>query len=62
VDEKFRMLVPIYIETADGRMVFLGRARMSGNTTVEQTVPLKGLKERPRRAVVNHQYDVLAAN
>ena len=62
VDDRFRMLVPIYIELADGRMINLGRARMVGNTTVEQKVPIKGLKERPHRAILNYMDDVLASN
>ena len=61
VSENFRMLVPIYLELADGRAYFLGRARLAGNTTVEQKVPLKGLKEKPRRAMINYYDDVLAS-
>ena len=62
VDDKFHMLVPIYIELADGRTVPLGRAHLAGNSTIEQKVPLKGLKIAPKRALVNYNYDVLAAN
>jgi hypothetical protein len=61
VDGHFRVLVPIYLELADGRMVNLGRARLAGNTSVEQKVPLNGLKEKPRRAVLNYNDDVLAS-
>jgi hypothetical protein len=61
VDNNFRMLVPIYIELASGEMYFLGRARMVGNTSYEQKLPLKGLKDKPRRAVVNYYDDVLAS-
>ncbi len=61
VDDKFRMLVPIYLETADGRIIFLGRAGLRGNTAMEQTVPLKGVKDQPKRGIVNYRYDVLAA-
>ena len=61
VDDHFRMLVPIYLEMADGNMFFLGRARLTGNTTVDQKVPLKGLKDKPRRAVPNYYDDVLAS-
>jgi len=61
VDEHFRMLVPIYLELADGNIVFLGRARISGNSTVDEHVPLKGLKTKPRRAVANYYDDVLAS-
>jgi hypothetical protein len=60
VDEKFRMLVPVYLELADGNIFFLGRARLAGNTAVEQKVPLKGLKAQPRRAMINYYDDVLA--
>ena len=62
VDEKFRMLVPIYVELADGRTVNLGRARVFGNGTVEQKVPLRGIKDSPKRALVNYNDDVLASN
>jgi hypothetical protein len=55
------MLVPIYLELADGNMFFLGRARMIGNTSIEQKVPIKGLKTKPRRAVLNYFDDVLAS-
>jgi hypothetical protein len=62
VDDKFRMLVPIYLELADGRMVNLGRTRLMGNSSVEEKVPLKGLKDPPKRAALNYNYDVLASN
>jgi len=62
VDDKFRMIVPIYLELADGRTVPLGRARLTGNTSVDQKVPLKGLKDVPKRALVNYNDDVLASN
>jgi Peptidase family M1 domain len=61
VKDDFHMLVPIYLELAEGGMFFLGRARITGNNTVEQKVPLKGLKTKPRRAVVNYYDDVLAS-
>ena len=61
VDDNFRMLVPIYLELADGRTVNLGRARLAGNTSVEQKVPIKGLRERPKRALLNYYDDVLAS-
>jgi len=60
VDDKFRMLVPIYVELADGRIVPIGHAPLVGNTTFEQKVPLKGLKDMPKRAIVNYMYDTLA--
>ena len=62
VDEHFKMVVPIYLEMADGRLLSLGRARMMGNTSIDQKVPLKGLNQVPKRAVVNYYNDVLAGN
>ena len=60
VDDHFRMLVPLYLELADGNIFFLGRAKMTGNNTIDQKIPLKGLKTKPRRAVMNYFDDVLA--
>ena len=62
VDEKFRMLVPVYFELEDGRMVGLGRVAVVGNSTVDQTISFPGLKEKPKRALVNYYDDVLASN
>jgi hypothetical protein len=62
VDDKFRMLVPIYLELADGRTINLGRARLTGNSSIDQKVPIKGLKDAPKRALVNYNDDVLASN
>ena len=61
VDEHFRMAVPLYLELADGNMFFLGRVRLLGNSSVEQKVPIKGLKTKPKRAVFNYYDDVLAS-
>jgi Peptidase family M1 domain len=60
VDQNFKMLVPIYLEMNDGRLMSIGRARLLGNTRLEQTVALKGWKEKPKRAIVNYYDDVLA--
>ncbi|MGA7475478.1 MAG: M1 family aminopeptidase, partial [Candidatus Sulfotelmatobacter sp.] len=61
VDDNFHMLVPIYLELAEGGMAFLGRARLNGNNSLGQKVPLKGLKAKPRRALLNYYDDVLAS-
>jgi hypothetical protein len=55
------MLVPIYLQLTDGKTVFLGRARMVGATTVQQKVPLKGMKTPPHAALLNYYDDVLAS-
>ena len=38
------MLVPIYLELADGNIVALARAKMTGNSSFEQKLPLRGLE------------------
>jgi hypothetical protein len=60
VDDGFRMLVPLYVELSDGRVAYFGHAPLAGNTTLQQKVPLKGLKTPPKRVLVNYMYDVLA--
>jgi hypothetical protein len=59
VDDNFRMLIPIYLEMADGKIHQLARAHITGNHSIEQQVPLRRLKDRPRRALLNHYDDVL---
>jgi hypothetical protein len=61
VDDKFRMLVPVYLELADGRTVNLGRVAVIGNSSIPVKVPLKGVKDTPRRAMLNYYDDVLAS-
>lgn len=61
VDKSFVMPVPIYLELANGTIARLGSVRLSGDSTVDQTVTLAGLKEKPKRAMVNYYDDVLAA-
>ena len=60
VDDSFKMIVPVYVELTDGRTVNLGRARLVGNNSVAQKIPLHGLKDAPKRALLNYNYDVLA--
>ena len=62
VDKDFRMTVPIYLELADVRTVGIAHAQLNGNSSVEGKFPLKGWKNPPKRALINFNYDVLAAN
>ena len=59
VSPKFAMPVPVYLELSNGRVARLGTERLVGNTTVEEHVPLKGLKEKPKRALLAYYDDVL---
>jgi len=61
VDDKFKMLVPIYLELDNGRMYELGRVHLTGTTAVEEKIPLRGMKATPHRAVLNYYDDILTA-
>jgi hypothetical protein len=61
VSKDFVMLVPLYLDLGGGRVVRLGSATLSGNNSVEGHVPLKGLKERPKRAMLAYYDDVLGS-
>jgi hypothetical protein len=57
VSERFKMLVPIYMDF-DGKWVRLGLVNLTGNTTAAE---LKvRLPQRPKRVVLNAFHDVLA--
>ncbi len=60
VPAEFRMLVPIYIELSDGRIVRLGSAGITGSKTVDQTVPLPKYPSPPKKASIDYYYDVLS--
>jgi len=62
VSQNFAMPVPIYLELANGGIARLGSARLVGNTTVSQTITLTGLKDQPKRAMINYYDDVLSGN
>lgn len=60
VGDDFVMLVPVYVDMGNGKIARLGSAKMKGNSTIEQHVPLKGLKEKPKSAMVAYYDDLLA--
>jgi hypothetical protein len=60
VSPDFKMLVPIYLEFADGKIVRLGAVHMTGPKTEEQTVNLPNLPGQVKRVSINYYYDVLA--
>jgi hypothetical protein len=59
VDAHFRMPIPIYLELADGGIARVGSIPLTGNTTFENQITLRGLKTRPKRAMINYYHDVL---
>ena len=48
------------LELADGQVNRLGTAQHVGNATIEQKVTLTGVKDKPKRAMINYHNDVLA--
>jgi Peptidase family M1 domain len=62
VDNNFVMLVPVYFEIGDGRYIMLGHIVARGAQPAQGKVTLEGLKDAPQRAVINYNFDVLAAN
>jgi len=61
VTGSFRMLVPVYLELANGQIAFLGRVPLTGNDSNGGKVALRGVKATPRRAMLNYYDDVLAS-
>ncbi|MGH6629246.1 MAG: hypothetical protein ACREB3_05915, partial [Burkholderiales bacterium] len=59
VDPQFKMVVPVYLEMADGKVFRLGTIPMTGNSTRDARVPLAGQKGKPKRAILNYFNDVL---
>ena len=60
VPSDFEMLVPLYLQSEDHHVILLGRARMIGSTTVEQTVKLGKLTSAPKQLLVNYNFDLLS--
>ena len=56
----FKMLVPIYLELTNGKIVYLGSVPIMGNATVDQTVNVPKLGAPIKRAMINYYYDVLS--
>lgn len=52
----------MYIELTNGRIIQLGHMRITGDKTVQGKVRLNGLKEMPKRAMIDYHDDVLATN
>jgi hypothetical protein len=62
VPPDFRMLVPIYLEFADGKVSRLGSVTITGSRTVEQTIALPKLPAAVKRVMINYYYDVLSTD
>ena len=59
VPATFKMLVPIYLELADSKVLRLGALSIAGEKTIEQTVNLPKLSSPVKKVSINYYYDVL---
>jgi aminopeptidase N len=64
VTDDFKMIVPLYLELANGRVLRLGSTLVAGNSTKSERVDLGalGLKEAPKRVLINYYDDVLSTS
>jgi hypothetical protein len=62
VPASFKMLIPIYVESADGRVVRLGSVSMVGDSSTERTVQLPKLTTDIKKVSINYYYDVLCTD
>jgi aminopeptidase N len=60
VSPSFKMLVPIYLEFADGKILRIGSVHITGPSTKEQTASLPKLPNKVKRVLINYNYDVLS--
>ena len=58
VSPGFKMLVPVYLEFADGKIIKMGEVPIGGDNTIEQTLTLAKLPP-VKRVFINYFYDVL---
>ncbi len=60
VPPTFRMMVPLYLELADGRVVRWVSGTITGSSSIDQTVALPKTPSPVKRVLINYNYDVLA--
>jgi Peptidase family M1 domain len=64
VDDRFQMIVPVYLELANGRVIRLGNTLVAGNNTKSEHIELgkMGLKDMPKKVYINYYDDVLSTS
>jgi hypothetical protein len=60
VSKDFVMLVPLYLQMADGRTVRILNLGMPGDATIERTVKLGKLPSPAKKLLLNYNWDVLS--
>jgi hypothetical protein len=59
VDSSFKMLVPVYAQLKDGRVMRLGEITLLGNTTFQKDLKLPEMPSPIARLMINYYNDVL---
>jgi hypothetical protein len=62
VPADFKMVVPIYLEMADGRIIRMGAASISGDSSVDKTIQLPKTLSGVKKVSINYFYDVLCTD
>ncbi len=62
VDQTFTMPVPIYLDFGNNKIVKIGAVKIVGNSTVPLSLPLTGISEPPKRALLNYNFDILSTS
>jgi hypothetical protein len=64
VSDTFKMIVPVYLELANGKVIKLGTSLVAGNSTKNEHVDLgaMGLKDMPKKVYINYYDDVLSTS
>ncbi len=62
VNDKFRNLVPIYLELNDGKIIRMGSTMLRGNNSIDQSVQVPKLSSPIKRVLINYYYDVLCTD
>jgi aminopeptidase N len=60
VPDTFKMMVPVYVELADGRTTKLGSLYLIGNSSSEKDIELPKSPAPIKRVLINYMHDVLA--
>jgi len=60
VSDAFKMRVPLYVETSDGRVVQMGVVSVTGNSDMDKTVNLAKQPVGIKRILIDYNHDVLA--
>jgi len=59
VPSDFAMIVPLYLQMADGKVTHFAGLTMRGNTTFEQSIPLGKVPGNAKSIVINAYADIL---